>query len=247
MQLKMVWIHHHSSEEEIEINMSTIKHNSEKIMSRIANATRLVQRDSSNVCPIVVTKNRTNEEIQEIYSLGFRHFAENRVEKLLERQEHFTQEDIVWHLIGPLQKRKVRQIINRIHMFHAIDRLSIMEEIEKRLEKPLDCFLEVNVSGEESKHGFSADELLTAFKNAQMYTKIRIVGLMTMAPFDATVDELHAYFHLLAELTAALEKEFQLEKPLCLSMGMSNDFEIAITEGATHVRIGTAWFEKEDE
>lgn len=226
--------------------MSTIKHNSQNILSRIADAARLSKRDPSNVCPIVVTKNRTNEEIQEIYSLGFRHFAENRVEKLLERQAFFTQEDIVWHLIGPLQKRKVRQIINQIHLFHAIDRVSVMDEIEKRLEHPLDCFLEVNVSGEESKHGFSTSEMVDAFKATQQYRKIQIRGLMTMAPFDATEEELHLYFKRLADVARQLETQFQLEKTLDLSMGMSNDFEIAIAEGATHVRIGTAWFEEED-
>ena len=117
--------------------MTMIKSNAEQIVTRIQQSCDKVSRDVQEVCPIIVTKNRTNEEIQEVYSLGFRHFAENRVEKLLERQKAFPQEDIVWHLIGPLQKRKVKQIVNQIQYFHAIDRLSIMEEIDKRLDSPL--------------------------------------------------------------------------------------------------------------
>ena len=219
-----------------------MKRNAEQILARIHQSCDKVSRDIQEVCPIVVTKNRTNEEIQEVYSLGFRHFAENRVEKLLERQEAFPQEDIVWHLIGPLQKRKVKQIVNRIQYFHAIDRLSIMEEIEKRLESPLKCFLEVNVSGEESKHGFTISEVFEAFEVAKQYAKIDIIGFMTMAPFNASDEEICHYFHELKEIS----EEIRSEKPLQLSMGMSQDYPIAIEEGTHFIRIGTAWFEEEE-
>ena len=219
-----------------------IKRNAEQILTRIQQSCDKVSRDVQEVCPIIVTKNRTNEEIQEVYSLGFRHFAENRVEKLLERQNAFPQEDIVWHLIGPLQKRKVKQIVNRIQYFHAIDRLSIMEEIEKRLESPLKCFLEVNVSGEKSKHGFTTEEVVEAFEVAKQYANIDIIGLMTMAPFDASEEEIRQYFHELKEITENIDSE----KPLQLSMGMSQDYPIAIEEGAHFIRIGTAWFEEEE-
>ena len=219
-----------------------IKRNAEQILTRIQQSCDKVSRDVQEVCPIIVTKNRTNEEIQEVYSLGFRHFAENRVEKLLERQKAFPQEDIIWHLIGPLQKRKVKQIVNHIHYFHAIDRLSIMEEIEKRLEAPLKCFLEVNVSGEESKHGFTKEEVFEAFEVAKQYAKIDIIGFMTMAPFDASEEEIRQYFHELKEITENIDSE----KPLQLSMGMSQDYPIAIEEGAHFIRIGTAWFEEEE-
>jgi cell division protein ylmE len=96
--------------------MSIIKQNVSRIMNLVASSCNQVHRLSTEVCPIVVTKNRTAREVQEMYDLGFRHFAENRVEKLLERQEQFPQEDIIWHLIGPLQKRKVKQVINRIDL-----------------------------------------------------------------------------------------------------------------------------------
>ena len=219
-----------------------IKRNAEQILTRIQQSCDKVSRDVQEVCPIIVTKNRTNEEIQEVYSLGFRHFAENRVEKLLERQNAFPQDDIVWHLIGPLQKRKVKQIVNRIEYFHAIDRLSIMEEIEKQLESPLKCFLEVNVSGEESKHGFTTEAVFEAFEVAKQYAKIDIIGFMTMAPFDATEQEIRQYFHELKEISGKINSD----KPLQLSMGMSQDYPIAIEEGAHFIRIGTAWFEEEE-
>ena len=219
--------------------MTMIKSNAEQIVTRIQQSCDKVSRDVQEVCPIIVTKNRTNEEIQEVYSLGFRHFAENRVEKLLERQNAFPQEDIVWHLIGPLQKRKVKQIVNQIQYFHAIDRLSIMEEIDKRLDSPLKCFLEVNVSGEESKHGFKTSEVFEAYEVTQQYPNIEIIGLMTMAPFEANDEAIRNYFRELKEVA----KKLQSTSTLKLSMGMSQDYPIAIEEGAHFIRIGTAWFE----
>ena len=219
--------------------MTMIKSNAEQIVTRIQQSCDKVSRDVQEVCPIIVTKNRTNEEIQEVYSLGFRHFAENRVEKLLARQTAFPQEDIVWHLIGPLQKRKVKQIVNQIQYFHAIDRLSIMEEIDKRLDSPLKCFLEVNVSGEESKHGFKTSEVFEAYEVAQQYPNIEIIGLMTMAPFEANDEAIRNYFRELKEVS----KKLQSTSTLKLSMGMSQDYPIAIEEGAHFIRIGTAWFE----
>ena len=219
--------------------MTMIKSNAEQIVTRIQQSCDKVSRDVQEVCPIIVTKNRTNEEIQEVYSLGFRHFAENRVEKLLERQTALPQEDIVWHLIGPLQKRKVKQIVNQIQYFHAIDRLSIMEEIDKRLDSPLKCFLEVNVSGEESKHGFTPSEVFEAYEVAKQYPRIEIIGLMTMAPFEANDEVIRNYFRELKEVS----KKIQSTSTLKLSMGMSQDYPIAIEEGAHFIRIGTAWFE----
>ncbi len=219
--------------------MTMIKSNAEQIVTRIQQSCDKVSRDIQEVCPIIVTKNRTNEEIQEVYSLGFRHFAENRVEKLLARQTAFPQEDIVWHLIGPLQKRKVKQIVNQIQYFHAIDRLSIMEEIDKRLDSPLKCFLEVNVSGEESKHGFTISEIFEAYEVAKQYPNIEIIGLMTMAPFEANDEAIRNYFRELKEVS----KKLQSTSTLKLSMGMSQDYPIAIEEGAHFIRIGTAWFE----
>ena len=122
-----------------------------------------------------------------------------------------------------------------------------MDEIEKRLEHPLDCMLEINVSGEESKHGFTPEEALDAYRASERYEKIRVVGLMTMAPFDASDEEIRFFFSRLAQIAKDIEIEEGLEAPLFLSMGMSGDFEAAIECGATHIRIGTSWFEREED
>ena len=224
--------------------MSSIHQRVDQIEATIQQACNQVGRVRTDIQEIVVTKHRTIAEIQEMYRLGFRHFAENRVENLLQRQEQFPQEDIIWHLIGPLQKRKVKQIVNHIQVFHALDRLSIADEIEKRLEKQLPCFIEVNVSNEESKHGFHVNELMSAFDELCKYKHIHVVGLMTMAPFDAEKGQLIVYFSQLYQLKQQLEEKYKLQQPLQLSMGMSNDYVEAICCGATHIRIGTAWFEE---
>lgn len=223
--------------------MTEIEWNVEKIKSSIQDACQAANRLREDVQEIVVTKNRTVDEIQEMYSLGFRHFAENRVEKLLERQAEFPQEDIVWHLIGPLQSRKVKKIIDRIDYFHALDRVSIAEEINKRASKRIPCFIEVNISKEESKHGFEKGQVIKTCLQLLDYPMIKLEGLMTMAPFDASPRQIEGYFQELRELKEELELELgDLETPLSLSMGMSNDYPIAIRQGANYLRIGTAWF-----
>lgn len=218
--------------------MNKIETNVHRIRETIERACKASKRAVGDVTPIVVSKNRTLAEIQEMYRLGFRHFAENRVEKLLERQQEMPQQDIVWHLIGPLQRRKVKQIINEIHYFHALDRLEVAEEIEKRATKSISCFVEVNVSEEATKHGFKWCEVDSVVKQLQQFSHIQIVGFMTMAPIDASDEEITRYFHQLKQLAEHVNMPQAL-----LSMGMSQDYELAIQEGATHIRIGTAWFE----
>ena len=113
-------------------------------------------RKREDVTVIAVTKTKPAEQVEELYRLGYRHFAENRLEGLLEKQEALPQEDIIWHYIGTLQTRKVKQVINRIAYFHALDRPSLAKEINERAEQPVSCFVQVNVTGESSKHGLSA-------------------------------------------------------------------------------------------
>ena len=180
--------------------MTVITNNVLTIEQTIANSCNIAGRKREDVQEIVVTKNRTHGEIQEMYNLGFRHFAENRVDKLLKRQQEFPQKDIVWHLIGPLQSRKVKEIINKIDYFHALDRLSIAKEISNRANHCVKCFLEVNVSGEVTKHGFKIEEVRSALEQIEQYENISIIGFMTMAPFEATEDEISSYFLQLKEL-----------------------------------------------
>lgn len=227
--------------------MQRLEQNVSRIKKDIQKACDKANRSLDSVKTIVVTKNRNHDEIQAMYRLGFRHFAENRVDKLLLRQKDFPQEDIIWHLIGPLQKRKVKDIIHHIDYFHALDKISIANEIQKRSTKPVKVFIELNISNEETKHGFLETEWKLAIRKILTMDKIHIVGLMTMAPFEAPNTEIRQYFRQLAQIRDELLTwpEFQ-RKLLELSMGMSQDFELAIEEGATYLRIGTGWFDVND-
>lgn len=221
-----------------------MKTNHESIQARIAKACRESNR-VDNPQLIVVTKTQSVEDISKLYDLGYRHFAENRVEALLERQETFQQSDIVWHLIGTLQTRKAKEIIHRIDYLHALDRLSLIAELTKRLTKPLACFLQVNVFNEDSKHGLTIDQVTQALEAVQNSQYITVVGLMTMAPLHCAPNQLVDGFKQLKQLQEDIAKQ-QLKNCPCLytSMGMSNDFEEAIKAGATHLRIGSALFQK---
>ena len=140
-----------------------------------------------------------------------------------------------------MQTRKVRDVINHVDYFHALDRESLAKEIEKRAEDKVNCFVQVNVSGEESKHGLTSHETIEFIKGLEKYSKINVIGLMTMAPFVEDEDVLRNCFKKLRQLRDEV-KELNLDYAPCeyLSMGMSNDYKIAIEEGATHVRIGTS-------
>ena len=134
-------------------------------------------------------------------------------------------------------------MINLVDYFHALDSVKLAQEIQKRAEHPIKCFLQVNISGEESKHGFAPDELDDVLAEIAQLDKIEIVGLMTMAPFEASQEELQDIFSKTHQLQKQLEKKQLKNMPFSeLSMGMSRDFEVAIANGATFVRIGTSFF-----
>ena len=146
-------------------------------------------------------------------------------------------------MIGSLQRRKVKDVINLVDYFHALDSVKLAQEIQKRAEHPIKCFLQVNISGEESKHGFAPDELDDVLAEIAQLDKIEIVGLMTMAPFEASQEELQDIFSKTHQLQKQLEKKQLKNMPFSeLSMGMSRDFEVAVANGATYVRIGTSFF-----
>ena len=142
-----------------------------------------------------------------------------------------------------MQRRKVKDVINEVDYFHALDSLKLADEIQKRAQKVVKCFVEVNVSGEESKHGLTLEETKDFILSLHAHDKIQVVGLMTMAPFDSTATEQHDIFKKLKQKQCEIEK-LTLSYAPChdLSMGMSNDFPIAVMEGATFVRVGTALF-----
>ncbi|HWL27157.1 MAG TPA: YggS family pyridoxal phosphate-dependent enzyme [Ureibacillus sp.] len=195
---------------------------------------------SQQVTIIAVTKQVTTERAKEALDNNILHLGENRPEGLLAKKEELK-DKAIWHYIGSLQTRKVKQVINEIDYLHSLDRLSLAEEIEKRAEKSVKCFVQANVSGEESKHGLDREEVIPFIQSLAQYTKIQIVGLMTMAPNTEDESVIRKVFSDLKKLQQEVV-ELKLPHAPCneLSMGMSNDYEIAVEEGATFVRIGTA-------
>lgn len=189
----------------------------------------------------------SEERTQNVLDQGIIHLGENRPEGLLAKQ-HVIPQGAVWHFIGNVQSRKVKEIIDRVDYLHSLDRLSLAKEIQKRAVEPVDCFVQVNVSGEDSKSGLSPGETQCFIESLSSYDKIRVIGLMTMAPLTENRDTIRNVFRELRELRDQLAAEKMQHAPVTkLSMGMSNDYSIAIEEGATHVRIGTALVGSESE
>nr|WP_276523174.1 YggS family pyridoxal phosphate-dependent enzyme [Lysinibacillus fusiformis] len=214
--------------------------NLNKLNDLIAAAEKRVNREGNNVQIIAVTKEVSVERTQEAIEAGLTHLGENRPEGL-NRKLSAIQAHVNWHYIGSLQTRKVKQVINSIDYLHSLDRLSLAEEIEKRAVKPVKCFIQVNVSGEESKHGLSMEEVLPFVESLKSFTKVEVVGLMTMAPNTEDEALIRTVFKQLKQCQQQIAEQGFAHAPCTeLSMGMSNDFEIAVEEGATFVRVGTA-------
>ncbi len=217
-----------------------IKENLRRILDRIAEAAVRASRPPDAVKLIAVTKTVSIEEVRVLHQLGIRHFGENRVEAAQNKIEHMH-EDISWHMIGTVQRRKTDDIVRLFDMVDSVDRIALAETLEQKCEAlnraALPVLLEVNVSGEDTKHGFCPDETPAAIERINTFSRIQICGLMTMAPFVSDPDKTRPLFAALRELAV----RHQLTE---LSMGMTNDFEAAIQEGTTQVRIGTALFQE---
>ncbi|WP_194709703.1 YggS family pyridoxal phosphate-dependent enzyme [Radiobacillus deserti] len=216
----------------LEANLSTILNN-------VRQSCEKVGRNHDEITVIGVTKYVTIERAQEAVDKGICHLGENRLEGLIDKYQHVTGK-VHWHFIGSLQSRKVKDLIDKVDMIHSLDRMSLAKEIHKRATKSIDCFVQVNTSGEESKHGLHPDDVHSFIEKLAPYTNVRVVGLMTMAPHVDDESILRQTFSTLRALRDDINKK-QLDYAPCsyLSMGMSNDYQIAIEEGATHIRIGT--------
>ena len=225
----------------------TLNANIQQIKNNIIKATNL-SYSPKPVTLVCVSKSVDLETTQQVVDTGITHLAENRVEKLLFKKANLTSDEAIkWHFIGNLQRRKVKEIVNEIDYFHALDNVKLAAEIQKRAEKALDCFIPVNVSGEASKQGFSPNEVEEFVASLENFDKIRVVGLMTMAPFDSNEAELRSIFSQLNQLGLTIaNKELAYAPCTELSMGMSQDYQIAIEEGATFVRVGSKFFDDEE-
>ncbi|WP_064093783.1 YggS family pyridoxal phosphate-dependent enzyme [Rossellomorea aquimaris] len=217
-----------------------VSENLERVQKNIDAACKRSGRKSEEVNVVAVTKYVTTERASEAFEAGLTHFGENRDEGLLNKWE-VLKDRPNWHFIGTLQSKKVKNIIDKVSYIHSLDRLSLAKEIHKRSDKPVSCFVQVNVSGEESKHGLSPNELKDFIIQLKEYPNIKVIGLMTMAPHTEDEVFLRKCFRKLKRLQ---EEMSQLNFPHApcteLSMGMSNDYMLAIEEGATFIRIGTA-------
>ena len=210
------------------------------IQEKIENAAKRAGRNPKDIQIIAVTKYVSTERTIEAIEAGIKNIGENRPDGLIAKQEGIKERP-VWHFIGSLQTRKVKLVINRVDVLHSLDRLSLAEEIEKRATRQIDCFVQVNVSGEDTKHGIQPQDTIKFVQQLAGFHKIRVLGLMTMAPLTDDEEEIRTCFRKLKELQVMIQKMVLPNAPCTeLSMGMSNDYEIAIEEGATMVRIGTA-------
>lgn len=216
-------------------NLSVIKQKIQEVCEKS-------NRQIDDVHIIAVTKYVTLERTIEAVEAGVQHIGENRIEGLRSKQQ-YIENGPQWHFIGSLQTRKVKEVVDHVDYIHSLDRLSLAKEIQKRATKSIACFVQVNASGEESKHGLAPEEVVPFIKQivAEKLDHISIVGLMTMAPFTDDEMILRDVFRKVKELQQEVI-DLHIEQAPCkeLSMGMSNDFEIAIEEGATYIRIGTA-------
>lgn len=220
-----------------------IKENYKKLKEEIEEIALNCKRNHEEIKLVAVSKNFSTESIKSIYEEGQKDFGENRAQEMQSKYTTLENLDIIWHFIGRIQTKKIKNIVPIAEYIHSVWRLKEIEEIQKRAEtinKIQKIFLEVNASGEETKAGlqpFQVEGFLNKVKN---YKNIEVIGLMTMAPYTQDKNNIRKTFSTLRELRDSLSVKFPNLKEL--SMGMSNDYRIAIEEGSTFLRIGTKIF-----
>ncbi|MEW6510453.1 MAG: YggS family pyridoxal phosphate-dependent enzyme [Bacteroidota bacterium] len=216
------------------------------IRQRIDFACRRAGRSAADVTLIAVTKTLPAEAVRETVAAGTADVGENYVQELLAKRRQLEDVAIRWHFVGHLQSNKVRQIAEWIHLIHAVDSAGLFREIDRRAERAgrvIDCLIEVNTTGEGSKFGVRPDDVTMLVREAASCSHVRIAGLMTIGPFLPNPEGSRPMFRRLRELRDEIRAMGQSNVTMQhLSMGMTGDFEVAIEEGATLLRIGTAIF-----
>jgi len=214
-----------------------IEANIGEVQRRIARACERSRRSPDGITLVAITKGVEVPAIRTAFNLGIRDFGENRVQeaegKIVQLAD--LKPDVTWHMVGHLQSNKVKTAAELFDIIHSVDSVRLAEILSRRVEKPLLVLLEVNVSGEATKGGFSVGETEAAVKEIKQLTNLKTVGLMTVAPFVTDPEAVRPVFRKLRELRDFLGLEH-------LSMGMTDDFEVAVEEGATMLRIGRAIF-----
>lgn len=222
-----------------------LSENLKEVEINITDACKRSGRDRDAVTLIAVSKTKPVSMVKEIYDCGIRKFGENKVQEMCQKYEEMPK-DIEWHMIGHLQRNKVKYIIENTTLIHSVDSMRLAEEISKEAVKHnrlVDILVEVNIANEETKFGFKAEETEDFIREASKLPSIRIRGLMTSAPYVENPEENRKYFRGLKQLCVDINsKNIDNVSMYILSMGMTNDYIVAIEEGATHVRVGTAIF-----
>ncbi|MGM9986596.1 MAG: YggS family pyridoxal phosphate-dependent enzyme [Bacillaceae bacterium] len=218
----------------------SIAENVAQLTAQIEQVCSRCHRQKEEITVIAVTKTVDVAKTKEVIAAKITNLGENRPIPFLEKVKAIT-EAVCWHYIGSLQTRKVKDVICHIDYLHSLDRIHLAEEIQKRADKVINCFVQVKTSNEESKHGVAPEEVHEFIKQLAAYDKIKVVGLMTMAPYTEDEEVIRACFKQAKRLQEEIKSCHYAHAPCTdLSMGMSNDFVIAIEEGATFIRIGTS-------
>jgi pyridoxal phosphate enzyme (YggS family) len=243
-------------------DLEHIQENIQKIEERIQAACERCGRNPSEVTLIAVSKTKPIAMIQEAYEFGIRHFGENRVQELVEKYDNLRElfpQKIYWHQIGHLQRNKVKYLVDKATLIHSLDSMRLALQIEEEAAKrdlTIDILIEVNIAGEETKFGVAPEELMSFLEEVWKLPHIRVRGLMTIAPYVLDPEENRKHFKKMRELYVDIKTKNYDNKDTgnnphhnqkldyfdTLSMGMTGDFEVAIEEGATMVRVGTGIF-----
>lgn len=222
-----------------------IKENLDTVMKHISEAALEVGRRAEDITLIAVSKTKPVSMIEEAYACGCRDFGENKVQELCEKCEVLP-EDIRWHLIGHLQRNKVKYVVDKAFLIHSVDSLRLAQEIQKEAEKKqvhVNILIEVNMAAEESKFGVSPDEAENLIREAAKLPNVHIQGLMTIAPVVEKPEDNAVHFANLKQLSVDITaKNIDNVNMNVLSMGMTGDYEQAVKDGATYVRVGTGIF-----
>lgn len=228
-----------------EVSLQLVTDNLKQIEERIQQACNRAGRPREDVTLICVTKTKPVEMLQEAYDNGQREFGENKVQEICRKVPELPQ-DIHWHMIGHLQRNKVKMLMDKVVMVHSVDSAELAATISKDAVKAgivMPVLIEVNAAGEESKFGVAPDQTEALIREISVLPGIKVSGLMTIAPYTDDPETNRPYFRQLRELSVDIaEKSIDNVTMSVLSMGMTGDFEVAIEEGATHIRVGTGIF-----
>ena len=222
-----------------------LKENLSVVEENIKKACEKAGRDRNEVTLIAVSKSKPVEMLEEVYDTGIRNFGENKVQEMCEKMDVLPK-DIKWHMIGHLQRNKVKYIAGRTELIHSVDTYRLAEEINIQAKKKniiIPILVEVNIAGEESKFGTSAEDAMLLVEDISKLENVRIKGLMTIAPYVEDAEENRPYFRKIKQLAVDIaNKNIDNVSMEILSMGMTGDYMVAIEEGSTMVRVGTGIF-----